>query len=88
MTGRRVVVDALFVDLGEGYEIKRGDRAGQIRWTRQPAARFECVLCRTTEVPSARPKETVPAAVARFVTSIRKSHRATCPATTQGAHAA
>ncbi len=87
MTARRVV-DALFVDLGEGREIKHGARAGQIRWTREPAARFECLRCYATEVPNIRPKETVPAAVARFVASIRTDHRAQCPATTQGAHTA
>lgn len=83
MTGRPVITGALFIDLGEGFEIKSGARAGQIRWTREPRARFECLLCRTTETPTAGPKESIPAAVARFVASIRTDHRASCPATTQ-----
>ena len=66
---------ALFVDLGEGYEIKNGKRAGQIRWTRQPRARFECLLCHTTEGPVTGPKD-----VAEFVTRISTDHRAECPA--------
>jgi hypothetical protein len=60
---------ALFVDLGESYEIKTGDRAGQIRWTEQPRARFECLRCQTTEGPV-----TGPANVTRFVATIRGAH--------------
>ncbi|MCX5197191.1 hypothetical protein OOK31_25390 [Streptomyces sp. NBC_00249] len=78
------VVGGLFIDGGEGHEIKHGDRAGQIRWTSQPRARYECVACRWKS-------ETVtgPAAVKAFVAHIRTTHRATCPATTnEGARAA
>jgi hypothetical protein len=89
MTGPARVLGALFVDLGEGREIKHGDRAGHIHWRRLPSARFECLLCGTAEFPNVRPKEPVPAAVRRFIDSIRESHRAICPATTtQGAQAA
>ncbi|MFF8290459.1 hypothetical protein ACF068_14690 [Streptomyces sp. NPDC016309] len=80
MTAR--IIGALFVDLGEGREIKHGDRAGHIRWRRLPSARFECLLCGTAEFPTVRPKEPVPAAVRRFIASIREDHRAQCPATT------
>jgi hypothetical protein len=77
VTGPARVIDALYVDLGEGREIRHGDRAGQIRWTRQPRARFECLRCHTTEGPV-----TGPHAVREFVARIRADHRATCPATT------
>ncbi|MGW3025826.1 hypothetical protein [Streptomyces sp. NPDC001221] len=68
MTGL-VIAAALFVDCGEGFEIKSGDRAGQIRWTEQPRARFECLRCHGTEGPV-----TGPAAVAKFVATIRGAH--------------
>lgn len=84
MTGRRVT-GALFVDCGEGREIRHGDRAGQIRWTRQPRARYECVACgyRSETV-------TGPDAVKAFVSHIRTTHQATCTAAahTEGAQAA
>lgn len=88
MTGRMTVADALFVDLGEGFEIKDGDRSGQIRWTRQPRARFECVRC-----GYASPTVTGPPQVRDFVANEPTDHRAVCPATQdttnqQGAHAA
>ena len=88
MTGRLTVADALFVDLGEGREIKHGARAGQITYTRQPRARFECVRC-----SYASPTVTGPAPVRDFVANEPTDHRAVCPAihhTTnqQGAHAA
>jgi len=72
MTTRRVSA-VLFVDCGEGREIKRGDRAGQIRWDRLPRARYECLRCQTVETPTGRG----PGDVARFVAAIRTSH--TCP---------
>lgn len=75
MTGQQRVNDALFVDLGEGYEIKDGDRAGQIRWTRQPRARFECVRC-----GYASPTVTGAPKVRDFVTNEPRDHRAVCPA--------
>lgn len=75
MTGRMEVHDALFVDLGEGFEIKDGDRAGQIRWTRQPRARFECVRC-----GYASPTVTGAPAVRDFVANEPTDHRAVCPA--------
>ncbi len=83
MTGQRVTA-ALFVDCGEGREIRHGERAGQIRWTRQPRARFECLACGyRSEVV------TGPDAVRTFVAHIRTTHQAVCPAaTTEGAQAA
>jgi hypothetical protein len=77
MTGHRHVTDALFVDLGEGFEIKQGDRTGQIKYTRQPRARFECTRCEYAS-------ETVtgPEPVKRFVATARANHRAICPAHT------
>ncbi|MEU2730071.1 hypothetical protein ABZ650_20380 [Streptomyces griseoviridis] len=83
MTARRVS-DALFIDCGTGYEHKTGDRAGQITYTRQPRARYECVRC-----GYASPVVTGPDDVKRFVATARTSHRATCPALTnqQGAAA-
>ncbi|MFF0143577.1 hypothetical protein ACFYRN_45240 [Streptomyces sp. NPDC005227] len=88
MTGRQQVNDALFVDCGDGYEIKQGDRAGQIVYRRQPRARFECVRCEyASEIV------TGPVAVREFVANEPTSHRAVCPAihntsTQQGAIAA
>jgi len=61
---------ALFVDLGEGREDKE---RGGIRWSRQPRAKYECLLCRTTEGPV-----TGPAAVRAFIDTIRATHKATC----------
>lgn len=69
MTGRAVLA-ALFVDLGDGWEIKKGNRAGQIRWDRLPRARYECLRCQTVEVPDGRG----PGDIARFVASIASSH--------------
>lgn len=57
---------ALTVDLGEGFEIKNGERAGQIKYTRQPRAKYECLLCHTLEGPV-----TGPEAVKRFVATVR-----------------
>lgn len=77
MTGQQRVLDALFVDLGEGREIKHGDRAGQITYTRQPRARFECVRCGyASEIVTGA------AAVRDFVANEPADHRAVCPATT------
>ena len=79
MTGQLQVADALFVDLGEGFEIKHGDRAGQIKYTRQPRARFECIRCEYAS-------ETVtgPEPVTRFVATARTSPQAICPANQKG----
>jgi hypothetical protein len=75
MTGRLAVADALFVDLGEGHEIKQGDRAGQIKYTRQPRARFECVRCGyASPTVAGAPK------VRDFVANEPRDHRAVCPA--------
>lgn len=74
------VVTALFVDLGEGRENKQ---TGRIQWSRQPAARFECLLCHTQLGPV-----TGATKVAAFTATVHTDHRATCPATTQGAHTA
>ncbi|MFH8717278.1 hypothetical protein [Streptomyces zaomyceticus] len=86
---RQEVVAALFIDCGKAREIRHGDRAGQIRWTRLPSARFECLLCRTAETPIVRPGEPIPSAVARFIAHIRTTHQAVCTAATpnQGAAA-
>ncbi len=83
-TTRLRITGGLFIDCGEGREIKHGDRAGQIRYTRQPRARYECVACRTTT-------ETVTGAeaVKAFINHIRATHKATCTgAATEGAQAA
>ncbi|MHA4776028.1 hypothetical protein L1085_016150 [Streptomyces sp. MSC1_001] len=89
MTTRQEVVAALFIDCGEGREIKHGARAGQIRWTQMPSARFECLLCQTAETPIVRPGEPIPAAVTRFIAHIRTTHQAVCTAawSSQGAAA-
>ncbi|WP_460071126.1 hypothetical protein [Streptomyces sp. YKOK-I1] len=69
MTTRRINA-VLLVDLGEGREIKHGDRAGQIRWDRLPRARYDCLLCGASETPDGRG----PGDIARFVADIRTSH--------------
>ncbi|MFJ3923065.1 hypothetical protein [Streptomyces sp. NPDC090022] len=83
-TGLRIT-GALFIDAGEGREIRHGDRAGQIHYTRHPRARYECLACGWTS-------ETVtgPEAVKAFTSHIRITHPATCPAAapTEGAQAA
>ncbi|MFJ3097394.1 hypothetical protein [Streptomyces hydrogenans] len=88
MTGHQRVTSALFITCGEGREIKHGDRAGQIRWTEMPSARFECLLCQTAETPIVRLGEPIPAAIARFIAHIRTTHQAVCTASTEGARAA
>ncbi|MFD5509156.1 hypothetical protein ACFWIB_15445 [Streptomyces sp. NPDC127051] len=81
----RQVTAALRIDFGTGFEIKDGDRAGQIWWKTDPHARYECVACqwRSDNVTGA-------AAVQNFTDHIRTTHQAVCPAaaTQQGAHAA
>lgn len=71
---------ALTVDLGEGFEIKNGDRAGQIKYTRQPRAKYECLRCRTAEGPV-----TGAEAVKRFVATVRAAHVCNAPARSQAA---
>ncbi|MFK0124932.1 hypothetical protein ACIQSP_16650 [Streptomyces nigra] len=71
---------ALTVDCGEGYEIKHGERAGQIKYTRQPRAKFECLRCHTLEGPV-----TGPEAVKRFVATVRTAHICNAPARQQSA---
>jgi hypothetical protein len=71
---------ALTVDCGEGFEIKHGERAGQIKYTRQPRAKYECLLCRTVEGPV-----TGPEAVKRFASTIRTAHICNAPARSQQA---
>ncbi|MFF0019133.1 hypothetical protein ACFYQQ_01005 [Streptomyces sp. NPDC005496] len=86
MNGPLAVADALFVDLGDGREIKEGARAGQITYKRQPRARYECLRCGYHAPPV-----TGAPAVRDFVTNEPRDHRASCPAITthqQGAHAA
>lgn len=75
MTGRQLVAAALFIDCGDGYEIKQGDNAGEIKYRRPPRARFECVRC-----SYASPTATGPAAVKRFIATEPTNHRAICPA--------
>lgn len=75
MTARQQVNDALFVDCGDGYEVKQGDDAGQIKYRRPPRARFECVRCgyasaTVTGAPNVRD----------FVANEPTDHRAVCPA--------
>lgn len=74
MTAR--IPGALFVDLGDGHEIRHGDRAGQIVYRRQPRARYECLICRTVEGPVEGP-----AAVAQFVATVRAAHFTRCTTT-------
>ncbi|MFI2761348.1 hypothetical protein ACH5A3_21140 [Streptomyces echinatus] len=69
MTGQRTVTGGLFVDCGDGYEIKQGDRAGQIKYRGTPRARYECLRCNTVEGPVSGA-----AAVKRFVATIRDQH--------------
>ena len=70
MTGLVEPIGALFVDLGEGREDKE---RGGIRYTRQPRAKYECLLCRTTEGPV-----TGATAVTAFVQTIRATHKTNC----------
>ncbi|MET7458084.1 hypothetical protein ACWEPZ_37730 [Streptomyces sp. NPDC004288] len=82
------VRDALFIDLGEGYEIKKdGPRKGQIWWKRDPRARYECLPCQYAS-PVVHGADEVRA----FVATIRTDHRAICPGRpaqpTEGAAAA
>ncbi|GGW15836.1 hypothetical protein GCM10018980_51310 [Streptomyces capoamus] len=65
----RVLVGGLFVDCGDGFENKNGDRAGQITYRRAPRARYECLRCQTVEGPVSGA-----AAVKRFVATIRTIH--------------
>ncbi|THA82765.1 hypothetical protein [Streptomyces sp. A0592] len=83
-SGPRQVTSALFVDCGDGRETKHGDRAGQIRYTGQPRARYECLACGWQS-------ETItgPTAIRRFLDHIRAAHKAACPAApSEGAQAA
>lgn len=43
------------------------------RWVEPPAAKYECLLCETTEVVIGAERVTA------FVHTIRTTHRATCP---------
>ncbi|WP_030344854.1 hypothetical protein [Streptomyces sp. NRRL S-1022] len=72
----RVVVGGLFVDCGDGFENKNGDRVGQITYRRAPRARYECLRCQTVEGPVSGA-----AAVKRFAATIRTTH--TCPGAQQ-----
>lgn len=71
---------ALTVDLGEGFEIKQGERAGQIKYTRQPRAKYECLRCQTLEGPV-----TGAAAVMRFTATVRAAHICHAPPQQQAA---
>ncbi|MBT2508856.1 hypothetical protein J7I98_23805 [Streptomyces sp. ISL-98] len=78
MTALRITA-ALFVDLGR--RTKTSADGGT--WVQPPRARYECLLCRTTEGPVKGP-----IAVQEFVARIRTDHPANCTANHQGAHAA
>ena len=69
MTGQRTVTGGLFVDCGDGFEIKQGDRAGQVKYRGTPRARYECVRCQTVEGPVSGA-----AKVREFVATIRDRH--------------
>jgi hypothetical protein len=69
MTGQRAIAGALFIDCGDGFENKNGDRAGQITYRRAPRARYECLRCHTVEGPVSGAAE-----VKRFVATIRDTH--------------
>ncbi|MGW1979196.1 hypothetical protein [Streptomyces sp. NPDC001889] len=73
MTGRQTLTGALAVDLGDGREIRHGQRAGHIHYTRQPRAVYACLLCHQQEGPV-----TGAATVQRFVDSVRTIHAARC----------
>ncbi len=60
----------LFVDLGEGREDRR---SGAIHYTRQPRARYECLLCGGREGPVSGPED-----VRAFVAGIRTDHLSRC----------
>ncbi|MEU5974375.1 hypothetical protein [Streptomyces sp. NPDC047315] len=77
MSDRQRMTGALAVDLGEGREIKHGERAGQIRYTRPPRAVYACLLCQTQEGPVEGPET-----VRRFVATVRAVHAARCTAGT------
>ncbi|MDJ0460636.1 hypothetical protein [Streptomyces sp. H27-C3] len=81
MTQRHLTA-ALFIDCGDAYEIRDGDRAGRIVRKTQPRARYECLLCRTREGPVTGADR-----VREFVARIRTDHPTYCTAN-QGAHAA
>ncbi|WP_098892242.1 hypothetical protein [Streptomyces sp. or3] len=72
----RAIIGALSTKFG------RQTRDG--RWIEQPAAKYECLVCETTEVVRGADK------VQRFTQTIRITHPATCPGdpTQQGARAA
>lgn len=73
MTGGGVT-SALYIDCGVD---------GKGRRARTPRARYECLLCHTTEGPVYGRDR-----VAEFVARIRTDHPAHCTANTQGAQAA
>ncbi|MER6515204.1 hypothetical protein [Nonomuraea sp. NPDC001636] len=70
MTTEQQVAGALFVDCGK--QLKNGT------WVQPPRARYECLICHTTEGPVVGA-----AAVTAFVQTIRAKHQHQ-----QGAHAA
>ncbi|MFF6904552.1 hypothetical protein ACFY9Q_01250 [Streptomyces sp. NPDC012389] len=64
--------------------IKFGRQTRDGRWVEQPAAKYECLLCETTQVVQGADK------VQHFTQTIRITHPATCPGapTQQGVRAA
>ncbi|WP_406735379.1 hypothetical protein OG508_28210 [Streptomyces sp. NBC_01108] len=77
LPGGRQITGALTVKFGQ-------QARGTGRWVEQPAAKYECLLCETTE------KVIGAEAVTRFTHTIRTTHPATCPGhpNQQGAQAA
>lgn len=64
-----IVLGALFIDCGDGRETGQG----QFTYRRPPRARYECLLCQTSEGPV-----TGAEAVKRFVATIRAEHHDRC----------
>ena len=64
--GGREVIRALFIDMGQ--QLRSG------RWVKPPRARYECRLCTYSESVEGAEQ------VAAFVSHIRDTHRAACPA--------
>lgn len=63
--------------------MKFGRRTRDGEWVEQPAAKYECLLCETTEAVVGAERVTA------FAQTIRTAHPATCPGhPTEGAHAA
>jgi hypothetical protein len=53
--------------------VRLGQQSRDGRWTKVPAAKYECLLCETTE------SVTGADAVTQFIQTIRTSHPVSCP---------